>query len=65
MVQPPASPVVFDSFEYRLGQFGFLGGTGVKNDGALNAGLLDQRAALRWLQQYIEFFGGDGRLLAQ
>ncbi|GLB33555.1 putative carboxylesterase [Lyophyllum shimeji] len=59
MVQPPAYPVVFVSFEYRLGQFGFLGGARVKNDGDLNIGLLDQRAALRWVQRYIGKFGGD------
>ncbi|KAF8895158.1 Alpha/Beta hydrolase protein [Infundibulicybe gibba] len=54
-----AEPLIFVSFEYRLGQFGFLGGTHVAGDGALNAGLLDQRAALRWVQRYIPQFGGD------
>ncbi|KAG6842351.1 hypothetical protein C0991_010641 [Blastosporella zonata] len=42
MVQPPSSPLIFVSFEYRLGQFGFLGGSEIKGNGALNAGLLDQ-----------------------
>jgi carboxylesterase type B len=28
--------------QYRLGAFGFLGGKDVKEDGSLNAGLLDQ-----------------------
>ncbi|KAG5633854.1 hypothetical protein H0H81_004773 [Sphagnurus paluster] len=59
MLQPPAKPVIFVSFDYRLGQFGFLGGARVKNEGVLNAGLLDQRAALNWVQRYIEEFGGD------
>ncbi|KAF9465706.1 alpha/beta-hydrolase [Collybia nuda] len=53
--------VIFVSFEYRLGQFGFLGGAQIKENGALNAGLLDQRAALRWVQRYICHFGGDSK----
>ncbi|KAF5318706.1 hypothetical protein D9619_010630 [Psilocybe cf. subviscida] len=47
------------SITYRLGLFGFLGGSGVASDGALNAGLLDQRAALEWVQRHISAFGGD------
>ncbi|KAF8969005.1 alpha/beta-hydrolase [Flammula alnicola] len=54
-----AKPLIFISFEYRLGQFGFLGGTEIGNDGELNAGLLDQRTALQWVQRYIHLFGGD------
>ncbi|KAJ7223521.1 Alpha/Beta hydrolase protein [Mycena pura] len=55
IIQGSAKPVIFVTFEYRLGQFGFL----VKEDGQLNAGLLDQRAALQWVQRYIGEFGGD------
>ncbi|KAJ6566962.1 Alpha/Beta hydrolase protein [Mycena capillaripes] len=47
------------TFEYRLGQFGFLAGTPVHDNGALNAGLLDQKAVLQWVQRYIGKFGGD------
>ncbi|KAJ7983156.1 Alpha/Beta hydrolase protein [Mycena polygramma] len=54
-----AEPLIFVTFEYRLGQFGFLAGTPVQRDGQLNAGLLDQRAALQWVQKYIGEFGGD------
>ncbi|KAJ7061603.1 alpha/beta-hydrolase [Mycena amicta] len=54
-----AEPFIFATFEYRLGQFGFLAGTAVKNNGALNVGLLDQKAALQWVQRYIGEFGGD------
>jgi carboxylesterase type B len=42
--------VVVVTLNYRLGPFGFLGG---------NMGLLDQRAALRWVQRHIRLFGGD------
>ncbi|KAF5319927.1 hypothetical protein D9611_011019 [Ephemerocybe angulata] len=45
--------------QYRLGLFGFLAGDDVKSKGALNAGLLDQQFALRWVQQHISKFGGD------
>ncbi|KAJ7683540.1 alpha/beta-hydrolase [Mycena rosella] len=59
LVLPSAQPLIFVTFEYRLGQFGFLGGTPVHDDGLLNAGLLDQKAALVWVQRYISKFGGD------
>ncbi|KAF6759864.1 Alpha/Beta hydrolase protein [Ephemerocybe angulata] len=45
--------------QYRLGLHGFLAGKGVKKDGALNAGLLDQQFALQWVQKHISKFGGD------
>jgi carboxylesterase type B len=47
------------NIQYRLGAFGFLASDEVKREGVLNAGLLDQLAALRWVQKYIERFGGD------
>ncbi|KAJ7165653.1 alpha/beta-hydrolase [Mycena crocata] len=59
LILPSAKPLIFATFEYRLGQFGFLGGTPVHDNGTLNAGLLDQRAALLWVQKYISKFGGD------
>ena len=45
--------------QYRLGAFGFLASRDVKARGALNAGLLDQRLALEWVQRYAPSFGGD------
>ncbi|KAL8701999.1 MAG: hypothetical protein Q9201_004621 [Fulgogasparrea decipioides] len=47
--------VVFVQLNYRLGAFGFLSGQGIQS----NAGLLDQRLALEWVQAHIERFGGD------
>lgn len=51
------------SMNYRLGQLGFLAHselTAESSDGASgNYGLMDQTAALRWVQQNIEAFGGD------
>ncbi|XXH01942.1 Iron-sulfur clusters transporter atm1, mitochondrial [Hypoxylon texense] len=46
--------VIVVAINYRLGLFGWLGG-----DVPANLGLLDQRRAFIWLQQYIDLFGGD------
>ncbi|KAK6996661.1 carboxylic ester hydrolase [Favolaschia claudopus] len=51
--------VVVVVIQYRLGVFGFLAGTEVKKNGNLNAGLLDQDFALRWVNQHVSKFGGD------
>ncbi|KAJ7238020.1 Alpha/Beta hydrolase protein [Mycena rebaudengoi] len=51
--------VVVVTIQYRLGVFGFLPGAAVESNGALNAGLLDQDFALRWVNQHISKFGGD------
>ncbi|KAK3937416.1 putative carboxylesterase family protein [Diplogelasinospora grovesii] len=45
--------------QYRLGAFGFLASREVGEKGVLNAGLLDQRAALEWVRDYVGLFGGD------
>ncbi|KAK7745858.1 hypothetical protein SLS53_002576 [Cytospora paraplurivora] len=46
---------------YRLGALGFLPGKAIKDapGAALNPGLLDQQAALRWVHKNIQHFGGD------
>lgn len=51
--------LVFVGINYRLGALGFLAGPEVVADGTLNAGLLDQRLALDWVQKNIHKFGGD------
>ncbi|PCH36462.1 carboxyesterase [Wolfiporia cocos MD-104 SS10] len=51
--------IVAVNIQYRLGLFGFLASTAVQQDGDLNAGLLDQRAALGWVKRHIASFGGD------
>ncbi|ETS63431.1 hypothetical protein PaG_01714 [Moesziomyces aphidis] len=52
-------PIVFVAISYRVGPFGFLGGKEIVADGTPNAGLYDQRLALKWVQHNIARFGGD------
>jgi para-nitrobenzyl esterase len=47
--------IVCVTINYRLGAEGFL----YTGDGVANVGLLDQVAALRWVQENIAAFGGD------
>ena len=52
--------VIYVALNYRLGAFGFLAGSIFEAGGGVsNAGLLDQRLALLWIQERIKFFGGD------
>lgn len=43
----------------QLGAFGFLSSEDVNENGDVNAGLLDQRLSLEWVQKWIHLFGGD------
>ncbi|KAI1075348.1 alpha/beta-hydrolase [Whalleya microplaca] len=52
-------PIVAVSMNYRLGMYGFLQTPQLLAEGSSNAGLLDQRLALHWIQENIEAFGGD------
>ncbi|MGE0182967.1 MAG: carboxylesterase/lipase family protein [Parvularculaceae bacterium] len=53
--------VVYVSLNYRLGALGFFAhpATLSRHGGAMNFGLLDQVAALEWVQANIAKFGGD------
>lgn len=51
--------LIYVAIQYRLGPLGFLAGDDIAADGSWNVGLLDQRAALDWVQQNIHLFGGD------
>lgn len=59
MVNQSNGNLIFVQVQYRLGALGFLNSDEVKTDGTANAGLLDQRLALQWVQKYIDRFGGD------
>ncbi|MEU0880169.1 carboxylesterase family protein [Lentzea sp. NPDC005914] len=51
--------VVVVTVNYRLGIFGFFGMPGLEGSGTF--GLKDQQAALRWVRNNIQNFGGDPR----
>lgn len=57
--QDMGQPIIAVSFNYRLQMYGFLQSQDLLNEGSSNAGLLDQRMALRWVQDNIEAFNGD------
>jgi para-nitrobenzyl esterase len=51
--------LLFVALNYRLGRVGFFTHPALHHEGAGNWGLGDQAAALQWLQQHLEAFGGD------
>ena len=53
VVETSGNNIVFVNFNYRVGSWGFLASEKVRQGGDLNAGLLDQRALLKWVQKYI------------
>ncbi|KAF7364962.1 Carboxylic ester hydrolase [Mycena venus] len=53
------TPIVYVSFNYRLGPFGFPQGNEVSVTGDVNLGIKDLLAALKWVQANIKAFGGD------
>ncbi|KAI0438688.1 carboxylesterase [Xylaria telfairii] len=59
VVERSGHRIVLVNFNYRVGLWGFLASQRVRADGDLNVGLLDQRAAMRWVKRHIAQFGGD------
>ncbi|KAF3769034.1 alpha/beta-hydrolase [Cryphonectria parasitica EP155] len=59
VVMKSGNQIVFVNFNYRVALWGFLASARVSADGALNAGLLDQRFLMQWVKTNIASFGGD------
>ncbi|KAI8905896.1 Carboxylesterase [Gorgonomyces haynaldii] len=55
--QNPGAVIVV--INYRLGPFGWLPGKEIEQEGSLNAGLMDQALAFKWVRQNIAAFGGN------
>ncbi|KAK7006165.1 carboxylic ester hydrolase [Favolaschia claudopus] len=53
------TPIIYVSFNYRLGPLGFPPGREAAASNALNLGLKDQLVALQWIQDNIAVFNGD------
>ncbi|XP_044729183.1 esterase FE4-like [Chrysoperla carnea] len=54
-----AEDIVLVQMQYRLNAFGFLSIDDPKYKIPGNAGFKDQILALKWVQKYIKYFGGD------
>ena len=55
------TPVIYVAMNYRVNVFGFANSPALRTEGSLNAGLLDQRLALAWIQANIATFGGNAK----
>lgn len=53
------SPNIYAAMNYRVGFFGFSAFEKSNSDAVPNAGLLDQRLGMEWVQKHIASFGGD------
>ncbi|KAF5310384.1 hypothetical protein D9611_012083 [Ephemerocybe angulata] len=53
------TPIIYVNINYRLGPLGFPQGQEAHDQRGLNLGILDQTAALEWVQANIHAFGGD------
>ncbi|TIA27512.1 hypothetical protein D6C78_11065, partial [Aureobasidium pullulans] len=59
LVSKANGSVIYVQIQYRLGALGFLASSEIMSNGTANAGFLDQRSALQWVQRNIAAFGGD------
>jgi len=53
VVEKSGHNIVMVNFNYRVGVWGFLASDWVREDGDLNAGLLDQRMLFQWVKKHI------------
>jgi acetylcholinesterase len=53
VVQKSGNNIVMVNFNYRVGIWGFLASDRVRQNGNLNAGMLDQRFLMQWVKTHI------------
>jgi acetylcholinesterase len=58
-VEKSVQPLMVATVQYRLGALGSLPGKFMDEEGLLNLGIRDQKQSLEFLQQYIQYFGGN------
>ena len=59
VLQATTGSAIFVAGNYRLGAFGWLGGSYMKVNGVPNVGLYDQRKTFEFVQNYIHLVNGD------
>ncbi|KAL7619528.1 hypothetical protein AAE478_010068 [Parahypoxylon ruwenzoriense] len=52
-------PIIYVAINYRVGIFGFAASDPLRDEGSMNAGLLDQYLGLQWVRDHIGSFGGN------
>ena len=57
MIETGDHDIVVVTMNYRVGVFGFLASKEIKESGNLNVGNLDQRFAMKWVQDNISKVG--------
>jgi acetylcholinesterase len=58
-VEKSTQPVMVVTAQYRLGALGSLPGKFMEEEDLLNLGVRDQKTMLQFVQQYVDYFGGD------
>jgi hypothetical protein len=53
VVEASQRNMILANFNYRVSLFGFLASEHIRRNGDLNAGLLDQRSMMQWVQKHI------------
>ncbi|KAF9055814.1 carotenoid ester lipase precursor [Panaeolus papilionaceus] len=55
------TPIIYVSMNYRSSAFGFMAGDDIDIEALGDAGMVDQRIVMRWVQNYIANFGGNNK----
>lgn len=59
LIKASRDEIIYVTFNYRAGAFGFLAGKTIEEEAVANVGLWDQRAAFQWVRDHIAKLGGN------